>query len=578
MALYPGKIYHVGLRPHCGICSHPMEVLDRCVLLLGNDDSTGFSERLGPFIFPDYGYRMPDRSGVLRCRKPDCCTMRNPEASTVHYDCFEFISQRFDLDSSMDYLWIATAWQTPWRQAPHFRLEETTIKPDWSLFDEIGLPQMKMLPLEIVQMIYNYSPASLFWRFHSASFLGQQLSTTVSDYMLSIPLNTVLTWERGSRPKTTNIPNELPVFLLTIDAWGIQEIKRLSGNPPLKRWRADDRVFVIADRWKLAGVAARFKFGYLRLELPRIYSGLQTWDTPTPPLISQCQVYPSNIRSSTQFKTIDLRQTNGLTFFYSSGAIFAIHAHTEKAPYAQKTFQRLNPRRRDLATWVYVPFSQNDSIDALGVPMPHDDGFSSLNSCLLFRMRLAGDVTIGLTYSTYPRRLLLGQSPPTTMIYNTVELGAVSVLGAYSIETDNQYLVTEFDSSIVANPPSRHAFFSLAPLENVNRASIFSKKENGACMGILLQYQNGARRSLGQCRLGIDHVQHYANPMFICLSPRVYIQPRSVLLLHATLVNFMYTQEHEHSEQGWTCCEMKGELEFWFSAEETKLRVTMERH
>ncbi|PHH49702.1 hypothetical protein CFIMG_005794RA [Ceratocystis fimbriata CBS 114723] len=292
----------------------------------------------------------------------------------------------------------------------------------------------------------------------------------------------ILTWERGSKPTTTNIPHELPRLLLTIDARGLQEIKRLPGDLQLRRWRADDRVFVLTDQWKLAGVTAQFKFGLLRLTLPMtMYYGLDTWDTPTPPYLRQCQLHPSSIRPSTHFKTIDLRQITGITFFYSSNIIFAIHAHTEKAPCAQEALQRLHPSRRALATWVYIPIPQNDSVLALATPLALDKTLGTFNGCWLFRMRLAGDVLVGLTYSTRAARMVLSRSPPTTIVYSAVELEPTFVYGAYSMEMENEYLISAFKTPAITEPPFRNAFFSSASLENVDRVKIFSDESTGIC-------------------------------------------------------------------------------------------------
>ncbi|KAJ3542142.1 hypothetical protein NM208_g4253 [Fusarium decemcellulare] len=566
---------HVSLRPRCGICGSSMEITERfdlLTLVLGDGDSTAYSQRLGPYIFPGYGHRIRDKSGVSLCRKPGCslCAVA-PEASVAHFDCFEFMAQRCNIDESLDYLWIVSAWRTPWRQAPQFCLEEKVAKPDWSVFDRLGISNMRLLPPEIVGMIRQYSATSMLWRLTTASELSRQLPAGSSGHLLSIPLCEVSAWKRGEQPVTADAAHVLSVVRLTIDSWGIREIERLPGNPSFRIWRADDLIFAILDQRLLQGINVHFKFGFSRLELPKTCQGLQTWDTPTPPDLKRCQFYPADIISSTQFRTIQLSRTSGITFFFCYGEIYAVHAHTRTAPYAQSTYQRMSHRRRQAVTWVYVPISKEDSITALGARMSLAESTPLRSTCLLFRMKLGGDVSVGLTSSKQARDLILSRSP-MTMIYNVQELQPVSVIGAYPTGEDNSPL-TRFRHPYIDDPPFPNACFSLASLEKINHMTVFDDKHTGLCMGILLYYQNGAQRALGQCRVGVDPVKDYAKPGYVCFNRLTRIRLGTSVQLQATIVSGGSSRDHDHKEEGWFCYEMQGELEFWFSHEETQLTV-----
>lgn len=177
----------------------------------------------------------------------------------MHSDCFEFVAHRCRLDNYWDHLWVLTAWRTPWRQAPHFRLEETTVTPDFSMLDDLGISRMRLLPLEVLQTVYEHSATSLFWRYTAASGLTQRLPAALSDQLLSIPLCTVSAWNRGGQPVTAETAHQLPVIRLTIDSWGIKKVERLPENPRFKTWRTDTFVFVILDQSHLEGVTAHFK-------------------------------------------------------------------------------------------------------------------------------------------------------------------------------------------------------------------------------------------------------------------------------------------------------------------------------
>ncbi|KAH8654723.1 hypothetical protein BGZ61DRAFT_524174 [Ilyonectria robusta] len=287
---------HLGLGPHCGACGSLMKVSKRFV---------------------------------------------------VH--CFDVVAQRCKLDDYLDHLWIATAWRTPWRQAPNLRLEEPAITLDLARADDLGIPRMRVLTPEILRMVHGYSATSLFWRYSGALDLVRRLSTSSLDELLSVPLCTVSAWKRGP-PVLSKTVRQLPVFRLTIDSYGIREIERLPERPRFQRWRTDSLAFVILEQSYLQGVTARFKI----------------WDTPIPPVIEQCPFYPANITSSTHFRTIELCKTTGITLFFCLGDVYAIHAHTKAAPCPEATYRCLSRRRQRSITWAYMPIPENDSIVAFG--------------------------------------------------------------------------------------------------------------------------------------------------------------------------------------------------------------------
>lgn len=157
------------------------------------------------------------------------------------------------------------------------------------------------------------------------------------------------------------------------------------------------------------------------------------------------------------------------------------------------------------------------------------------------------------------------------MIYNTAELEAVSLIGACATINEDNPPTTAFQHPLVGDAPFPNACFSLATLENVRRLGVFKDKQSGLCAGILLEYNNDGHRSLGQCRVDLDPVEYYVKPAYICLHHQNSIRPRTNNLLQKTMVKCSSTREHDHCEDGWTCFAMRGELEFWFSSEETRL-------
>ncbi|KID82755.1 hypothetical protein MGU_09924 [Metarhizium guizhouense ARSEF 977] len=563
---------HYGLRPHCGICGGLMGIGEPFSLLRGNVDSTAFSRRIGTFIFPDYGHLPPNTFGVRLCRKPGCSRCAtSAESSTVHSDCLDLVQQKCLLDRYLEQLWIITAWRVPWRHAPHFHLQESNVALDFSELEDLGISRLRCLPREVLHIVYVYSATSLFWRYNSASELARRLPILPSERR-SVPLCAVVAWDRGGQLTTSNAINHLPVLRLTIDSWGIKKVERLPEYPAFQGWRTENLLFVVLQERDIEGVIAHLKFGCLRLELPNIIDGLQVWDTPTPPALNRCSFHPAGLSHSTQFRTIQLSQTTGITFFFCFGEIYAIHAHTRRTPSAQSTYQLLSRRRQASVTWVYIPISGEDYIALLGARMM--DKSSAGCICLILRMKLAGDVVVGFTYSQEARYLVLSKSPPSTIIYNTSQLRPISVIGAYTTQKDDNLPIDPFRCPLIEkNPPFRDACFSLSPLNGTSRIRLFNDKDNGFCLGILLEFNNGAQRSLGQCRVGIDRSEDYQKPVCICIRRQSYTRPEITGLLQATTVTCTERQEHSHGSREWTCFRLQGELEFWFSLYETRLTV-----
>lgn len=188
-----------------------------------------------------------------------------------------------------------------------------------------------------------------------------------------------------------------------------------------------------------------------------------------------------------------------------------------------------------------------------------------------FRIRLGSDVSVGLTPARQVKDLLLSKLYLITIIYNTIELQPVSIIGAYSTEEEVPSLITPFRHPFIDDAPFLNTCFSVASLDLVACMRVFNDKLTGLCLGILLRYQNGAQRSLGQYRVDVDPVEDYVKPVQLYFRSQVYIRPGTRRQLQTTIVRGTSSQEHNHDEQGWTCFEMEGSLEFWFSCEETRL-------
>lgn len=114
--------------------------------------------------------------------------------------------------------------------------------------------------------------------------------------------------------------------------------------------------------------------------------------------------------------------------------------------------------------------------------------------------------------------------------------------------------------------PFDSASYSSAPLTDVIRTQVFHEEEGSRCRGILLEYRNGSKRALGQCKVGVDQNQECTEPACICYRNSFGNGQQSVQ------VHISKERSHRHEEEDWICCNMRGVLEFWFSNKKEKIQ------
>lgn len=169
---------------------------------------------------------------------------------------------------------------------------------------------------------------------------------------------------------------------------------------------------------------------------------------------------------------------------------------------------------------------------------------------------------------------------PLTLIYERPDSEGVHFVGGYTggaaplpamqLEADEQR-GSEAEPTFsfqYRKQPFRSASYSSAPLSNVIRAQVFSERRfsDSVCRGILLEYRDGSKRALGQCKLGVARSEECINPAQLCFTSVVTNNVNNV-----KVKVFNGSSHPAHEETGWTCCLMNGVLEFWFSEREVKL-------
>ncbi|KAI1416945.1 hypothetical protein F5Y13DRAFT_102682 [Hypoxylon sp. FL1857] len=508
-------------------------------------------------------------NGMLLCREPECqICATSPEAVTVHFDCFTLFRRECKSIYLLQRLWIFSAWRVPWRQGPTSVIhDDLTVIPAGC-----PIPILARIPPELVRMIREYSSSSILWRFGLALKLAEQLSTSdaVSGDLVSIPLRDLSSWERGG-PLVSRTPNqpEAQCVYLTIDSLGIKKLERIPYAPSYNPHPFKSSLFVIAQERYVENITARFKFGALRLELPELHPslspvGLQTWDTSSVPYPEHTYVFQGDVTSYTQFRTIDFQSVTGITFLFSHGEVLKIHAHSATAPTAMPTVKRLPRRRQQVVSWLYLPISPNDNVVAFGTLA---DRHLKYGVCFLFRLRLAGDVVVG-ECAGIEHPFAITSAPIVALIHDAPEQRPVSVIAA-AFKATSRLEITSFPYKGLSTPSFPMANFSSASLQNTIRVQVFAD-EHGYCRGILLDYSNGARRALGQCRVGVDLAKCYTAPSYVCFR-NVYFR-WGTLLRKAVMVEGTGTGGHHHTEEGWICCK-DCELAFWCNSTEVEMSV-----
>lgn len=172
--------------------------------------------------------------------------------------------------------------------------------------------------------------------------------------------------------------------------------------------------------------------------------------------------------------------------------------------------------------------------------------------------------------SVYETLYKVAEQQHITLIHNASCNNGISVIKA---STKYEIIAWGIQSDVLPLPA---AYLSSASLENVLNIYIFTDKLTKLCKGIMIDYNNGLKRALGQCRLGLDSVQSYKSPLTLSYASisqpacgKYQILYKNVYVICDSL-NELNLQDEELV---WEHHEMKGQLYFWFTAHEVYLQV-----
>ncbi|KAL2759487.1 hypothetical protein ACRALDRAFT_2030768 [Sodiomyces alcalophilus JCM 7366] len=510
----------------------------------------------------------------LLCRLPECsdCAIA-PEFVSVHYDCYTIYlhESKLEPNEALSRLWVVGLWRSPWPRAPLIHLSRNNLPINQEALIRVaeiyGIPWLSRFPPEIIHIIRQLSLHELLWRSISVIHLAAQLSIP-SEPLSKIPLDSILSWERGAELIRTSSSSHPPWVRLTISPDGISKVERLAKRPQYNGTQTECLAFIVEQ--DLADVDAEFKDGLLRLCLPRPQRTLQIWNTPAPPDPTTCLFRPMRHVTWQRLHAIELDRICGITFFFVGGELYGIYVHHSPDSCAVEVYKRFPNRRRLRAVWCYLPIARKDRVVVLGTRTTE----FGLN--VLVRTRLSGDVIIGCLGQRSDLDRLLGKDQITFIYGEPDELQPVLVFGASCpTPVEKSGFPRPFSLQDFQPTPPR-AYFSWAPLKDVLSTHTFYDKDTGLCRGIILYYENGGSRAVGQCRLHVDDSILVARPSRLCFQATTYLTRIRKQERHGVRVEFGAGGDDPHGHgggEGWECRPLRGVLELTFTEDASYLAV-----
>ncbi|KAH7328149.1 hypothetical protein B0I35DRAFT_472895 [Stachybotrys elegans] len=571
------KGLHIHLRDQCGLCGVLLIPGDYFVVLYAGRDQT----LAGYVAFPNYLHYPEQCSKVFFCRQPisrKCADRR--ESATLHTDCYNLYMQHAKSPDKASRLYTFASWNHPWPKCAPLLLSPLPFNLERAshLAAQVcSIPGLTTLPPEVSQMIWDWATPTVLLRFCAVLDAVDFLDHAPSHSRAFMPLATIHHWERGSFPVDFKAPDDSD-FRITIDSRGIRRIDRLeTGQPNPVQRKGSDIVYAIAKASQ--PIRVLFHLGLARLALDN--TQLQLWDIPTPlqlPEIHALDMVPgaASLLPSARIATIDLETCTGITFFVCGGHVSGMHAHTSFAPSAQDTFHRFSAFFKASYVWVYVPLPRADAITAFGV-LYRSSGQRPAEPCYLIRTKLAGDLTIGTLAENHEVELVPYPVTPQSVLVHTVpdrptNTSDVILLGAHpTTEEQGQFLPI-----ISTHLPLSGAAYSTAVLENVACVWVFRDRFKTALLrGLLVEYNNGAQRALGDCRLHVAPTEKCSELECLAFASTTVNGGAGTTVKAVKVVVLPSSSDAADGlDETWTRCSEGNTLEIWVTERELVLDLT----
>ncbi|KAL7796906.1 hypothetical protein V8C43DRAFT_329315 [Trichoderma afarasin] len=484
-------------------------------------------------------------------------------------------------------LWIAATWRYAWREMQPLELPSYSALTNPSphiIRDLCGF--QKTFPPEIVKMIQSHSPSSAIWRFCSTLQLMEELDSSKRHEVITCSLSEVLRWSRGSVPEFVESQQTVgPYVCLVIDSRGIESIERISEDSANDAFHVSrhPRVFMVELAETTKTIQVKFLLDMSHLYIPES-SEISIWSAPMP--ITNFLDVQSTQRKvqvdlplsplSPRFVIINLdpRYCTGLSFFINGGDIVHIHGHGKKGLSAFETYGNLYAVYECDLIWTYIPLTAEDKINEICVRRYNDIE----SACTIALKMKSGLSTIGTLPSNGQNfdeaRYTMEEQHPL-LIHNIISGDPISYIGLNTTPKTITGGVIRTERL-----PFVSTYFSSASLENVLDVFVFTDYSTKLCKGIMIEYSNGLKRAVGQCRLGLDSVQKYNRPLKLSYAAAKYqslCEKRcgtcKSVYVSFDLKNDLHLRDEELS---WKHYEMKGKLSFLFEKHDTMLHVSQD--
>ncbi|UKZ60298.1 uncharacterized protein TrAtP1_001578 [Trichoderma atroviride] len=577
-------------------------------------------------MFSGYGHsyensyrRASGKEGAF-CNNPSCPPCRKTDESiTVHADCFHLFTQRCvvkNADSEaarkkevFRRLWLVGRKRYAWRSmVPHRFMSSATLErcPPEVISEICGFGRV-FLP-EVALLIQSHSREHILWRFCSILQLLRDLELAETLETATYPLPKVLSWSRGEAPKLVQDQSLAgPWITLTIDARGIKSIQRISELSRITGSELPPPSFVYAiepiESLQHAKMDIELGMGHLDNE-PRL-GGIRLRSTLAIPhklpFKEPGELSPLNTVS------LDPSSCTGISFFLRAHYMVDIHVHchpTRHLPTHVEKFKYMEAMfpdgRDDGVEWIYMPLTARDAITALRSRKRGD--FRS--PYYTFYTQAGETIVVGTPFEEEPiprdqrpeEVYALGKdngARPFSFVYEMRSMFMLSMIRpdtelATDADAQGRYAATVIDdeptraslgaTDHTASRPWK-AYYSSASLEGILDVHVFTVGWKKLCKGILIEYENGSKRALGQCRLGVDDVQSWHRPLSMHCVPVDYERNVNDLInetrkSRSAQVTFDCESSHvtEDGSLEENHHELKGRLNFWFTLNEVFLQ------
>ncbi|KAF5551722.1 hypothetical protein FNAPI_7328 [Fusarium napiforme] len=517
---------HIYIKPECELCDQTIHTDEWTVALLGNEDGLSPSYLTNKFRFPESQDVVETADELILCQRLKCntCEMAHPSV-TVHANCYRVFQQSYRREDAMDAIWVASAWKSPWRYRPPQRrprldlTDMTLVLIGGPVAEAIGISGLALLPSEVLQMVRSYAPDNLLWRYSLIQNIAEEMSRPFQNpfepqhVATRFALAAVKAWKRESKGIDTTCDeskSESFIVRLTVDCLGLKEIQRLHDWPEYNHTRSNTYTYVFFTQGQAGRSFIYSKFGRAFIDNHNDSRDFPFWDTPSPPLRGLKMFPRPDSPGSIRYRTVDLLNTTGLTFFFLRGFIVAVHSHKTNAPVAEPAIQHFSQYERDQMIWTHIPISSTDSLLRIGVG---DTWQRQIEICT----KLTGAYLFG-PYLCYTDTRDVSGNEPSVLVHNVPIEGVGGSLGIvteHNFESEPLLPFPRYHNDGM-NPPGLDCINTVAPAKNVTRADVYYDRRNGYCKGLLLKYTNSAQRAIGQCRVGIDPFKAYEEPSWFC--------------------------------------------------------------